>query len=235
LGILKMMQNRLLLFDIDGTILSTHGIPRVAMGNVLDAMYKSFTYDEHYSFSGRTDWEIIEHLLTFDQRESSPELVNKIMKSFAIELQTHLQNGKPPLVYNGVRDLLQELSGLPNVYLGLVTGNIESGAKIKLSLAKLWKYFDIGGFGDDARNRSDLPPIAVNRAQDFYKTDFANKNIWIIGDSEHDISCAKDNQLRSLAVSTGWTDHELLAEYKPDYLVTDFSDVEKIRNILVEG
>jgi phosphoglycolate phosphatase-like HAD superfamily hydrolase len=230
-----MIKNKLLLFDIDGTLLSTHGIPRIAMGNVLNSMYNNFTYDEHYSFSGRTDWEIIEHLLNFDQRESSPKLVKDIMQSFAVELQIHLKNGRPPLVYDGVRELLNELSTLPNVYLGLVTGNIESGAKIKLSLANLWTYFAIGSYGDDARNRSDLPPIAITRAQEVYNTDFKNQNIWIIGDSEHDISCAKDNQLRSLAVSTGWTDHDLLAEQNPDYLVTDFSDVDAIRNILIEG
>ena len=101
-------------------------------------------------------------------------------------------------------------------------------------MANLWHYFATGGFGDDARNRSDLPPIAISRAQNYYDTTFESQHIWIIGDSEHDISCAKDNQLRSLAVSTGWTDHDVLAKQNPGYLVTDFSDVDKIRNILVE-
>jgi phosphoglycolate phosphatase-like HAD superfamily hydrolase len=229
------MQNKLLLFDIDGTILSTHGIPRIAMGNVLDTLYQNFNYDEKFSFSGRTDWEIIEHLLNFDNRQITPGLVKNIMHSFVKELQIHLQNGKPPFVFDGVRDLLNDLSQMPHVYLGLVTGNIIKGAQIKLSLANLWNYFDTGGFGDDARNRSDLPPIAINRAQEFYKTDFIEQDVWIIGDSEHDISCAKDNQLRSLAVSTGWTDHEVLAELEPDYLVTDFADVAAIKNILLES
>lgn len=228
------MRKKLLLFDIDGTLLSTHGIPRIAMGNVLNRMYENFNYDNGFNFSGRTDWEIIEHLLEFDGREFSPKLVKSIMKAFAFELEKQLQNGKPPLIYTGVRELLEALTDIPDVYLGLVTGNILPGAEIKLSLAGLWHYFDVGGFGDDARNRSDLPPLAMARAQDFYRTSFSEANTWIIGDSEFDISCARDNNLRSLAVSTGWTDHDVLGKKNPDYLVRDFSDVDFIRKILVE-
>ena len=228
------MRKKLLLFDIDGTLLSTHGIPRVAMGNVLNRMYKNFNYYDGFNFSGRTDWEIIEHLLEFDGREISPKLVKNIMKAYALELEKQLQNGKPPLIYAGVRELLEALADIPDVYLGLVTGNILPGAEIKLSLAGLWHYFDVGGFGDDARNRSDLPPLAITRAQDFYRTSFSEADTWIIGDSEFDISCARDNNLRSLAVSTGLTDHDILGKKNPDYLVRDFSDVDFIRKILVE-
>ncbi len=228
------MRNKLLLFDIDGTLLSTHGIPRVAMGNVLNRIYENFNYDNGFNFSGRTDWDIIEHLLEFAGHEISPKLVKDIMKAFAVELGKQLQNGKPPLIYAGVRELLQTLADIPDVYLGLVTGNILPGAEIKLSLAGLWHYFDIGGFGDDARNRSDLPPLAITRAQDFYHTGFSKADIWIIGDSEFDISCARDNNLCSLAVSTGWTDHDVLKKKNPDYLVKDFSDVDFIQKILIE-
>jgi phosphoglycolate phosphatase-like HAD superfamily hydrolase len=228
------MRNKLLLFDIDGTMLSTHGIPRVAMGNVLNRMYENFNYDAGFNFSGRTDWEIIKNLLEFDGREISPKLVKNIMKAFTVELEKQLQNGKPPLIYVGVRELLKALADIPDVYLGLVTGNILSGAEIKLSLAGLWHYFNIGGFGDDACNRSDLPPLAMTRAQNFYRTCFLEADTWIIGDSEFDISCAKDNNLRSLAVSTGWTDHDILEKKNPDYLVRDFSDVELVLKILVE-
>ncbi len=228
------MKNRLLLFDIDGTILSTHGIPRIAMGKVLSRRYQNFHYDENFNFSGRTDWEIIEHLLEFGGHTSSPELVKIIMQEFAVELESELQNGKPPLVYAGVRQLLESLSNLSGIYLGLVTGNIEAGAEIKLSLAKLWHHFEVGGFGDDARNRSDLPPLAISRAQSLYGVEFGEDETWVIGDSEFDIKCASDNNLRSLAVSTGWTSHDVLAKNNPDYLVEDFSDVDAIQKILVE-
>ena len=107
------MRNKLLLFDIDGTLLSTHGIPRIAMGNILNRMYENFNYDNGFNFSGRTDWEIIEHLLEFDGRKISPELVKNIMGAFAVELKKQLQNGMPPLIYVGVQELLEALADIP--------------------------------------------------------------------------------------------------------------------------
>ena len=226
------MTPRLLLFDIDGTLISTHGIPRIAMGNVLKRRYHDFNYNEGFNFSGRTDWEIIEHLLEYDNRPVEPELVREIMSEFVSELAIEIQNGKNPHIFPGVLELLDQLHILDHVYLGLVTGNIRQGADIKLTAANLINYFPIGGFGDDAKNRSELPPIAISRAEKLFEQTFEKNHTWIIGDSIHDVACAKDNQLCSIAVSTGWTAYDVLAETDPDHLFEDFSDVERIVNIL---
>lgn len=225
------MNDKLLLFDIDGTLISTHGIPRKAMGKVLMERYDNFNYDDGFNFSGRTDWEIVEHLLRFDDRKVDTETVHSILDSFAAELDVHLKNGKKPLIYPGVIELLERLSQSENIYLGLVTGNILRGAEIKLSSAGLWGYFPVGGYGDDARNRSDLPPIAIERARDHYKISFKEPDIWIIGDSTRDVACAKDNRLRSLAVSTGWTEYDVLKKCQPDHLLTDLSALDHLMNI----
>ena len=227
------MNKKLLLFDIDGTLLSTHGIPRIAMGNVLKDRYKQFKYDDYYNFSGRTDWQIVEHLLAFDNRDEKESVVHQILDDFAVELAKQLANGKQPLVYPGVQSLLEFLAAKEEIYLGLVTGNISKGARIKLNAAELNHYFPIGGFGDDAKDRDALPPIALERAKEHFGIEPQNEDIWIIGDSIYDIQCARVNGLRTLAVSTGLTDHEVLAAENPEYLVPDFTDTEQTIKILL--
>ena len=223
-----------MLFDVDGTLVSTHGIPRKAMGKVLQSRYGNFNYDEYYNFSGRTDWQIVEHLLEFDGRKFESNTVKKILNEFTKRLEEELQNGKPPLIYPGVKDLLLCLSKLDNVYLGLVTGNIAEGARIKLSKAGLYEYFPVGAFGDDSADRNDLPPIAIERSEKYYKIKFAKENTWIIGDSIYDIICAQKNGLRSLAVCTGWTERDALEKSQPEFIENNFSNVQNILNILLE-
>ena len=227
------MTSKLFLFDIDGTLISARGMPRKAMTRVLKKRYDNFQYDTNFNFSGRTDWEIVEHLLTFDRRIVSEKTVIEILDEFAKELQIELQNGKKPIIHRGVEILLRELDNIRNAYLGLVTGNISRGARIKLTAAGLYDYFPVGGFGDDAKERRALPKFAIERAADHYEMSFSNKNIWIIGDSIHDIDCAKVNNLRSLAVCTGWTPRSDLEKVQPEFLVEDLADLDNILNIFM--
>jgi len=229
------MNTKLLLFDIDGTLLSAHGAPKQAMASVLAKRYDQFQYDQTYDFSGRTDPQIVEHLLQHDNRQFTDELIEAILHEFCIELDKVLMNGKKPEIHPGVEKLIQEFKENENVCLGLVTGNVSAGAKIKLKAVELHHYFPIGGYGDDSKNRNDLPPVARERAEDYYNQKFSAKDIWIIGDSVYDIECAQKNGLRCLAVSTGKTSKERLIAAKPEYLEDNLSDTEKIRSILLNG
>jgi phosphoglycolate phosphatase len=229
---MRRISPKLLLFDIDGTLLSTHGIPRQAMSTVLKRRFSEFNYDTGFNFSGRTDWEIVEHLLRFDDRPCDDELVHRILDDFGAELEIVLQNGRHPLIYPGVRPLLDKLYESERFYLGLVTGNIAKGARIKLTKAGLDHFFAIGGFGDDSNNRNDLPPLAITRAEKQFGCSFERKNIWVIGDSPRDIGCARHNDLKALAVSTGWTSYEDLHASDPDHLVRDFTAVDEIIGVL---
>jgi phosphoglycolate phosphatase-like HAD superfamily hydrolase len=228
------MKTKLFLFDIDGTMIYTHGIPRKAMRKVLNNRYPNFRYDKNFNFSGRTDWEIIEHLLRFDKKENTPEIIHKLLGEFAIVLEQGLKNGKKPFIYPGIEELLKQLNVFDNAYLGLVTGNIEKGAQIKLNAAGLSQYFPIGGYGNDSKYRNDLAPLAIKRAQAHYGIYTEKENTWIIGDSIYDIFCAQHNNLRCLAVSTGWTHYDELKSANPEYLVKDLSDVKSILKILLE-
>jgi len=159
-------QPKLLLFDIDGTLLSTHGIPRKAMKRVLERRFNNFTYDDSYNYSGRTDWEIVEHLLDFGKIDypRDYESLKIIFLDFAHELDKEIQNGLIPHVYLGVSNLIKTLHNINECYLGLLTGNIARGARIKLQAVKLYDYFPLGAFGDDSKHRNDLANIAINRA-----------------------------------------------------------------------
>jgi phosphoglycolate phosphatase len=227
------MTPRLLLFDIDGTLLSVPGIPKKAMSTVLSRRYSGFNFDVSYDFSGRTDRLIIEHLLQYDNREISDNLVTEILDEFCIELEREIYDGYEPEIYPGVVRLIRRLEKTDNIYLGLVTGNVFRGARIKLESAELHHYFPVGGFGDDAKDRNQLPPIARKRAETYYHTTFKPENIFIIGDSVRDISCAHINGFRCLAVSTGKTSKEDLAAANPDFLESDLSELERILDILL--
>jgi len=227
------MNPKLLLFDIDGTLLSARGIPRKAMATVLSKRFSNFRYNESYDFSGRTDPQIIEHLLHYDHRDFSDTLVMEILTEFCSELEKEFFDGYKPEIHPGVKELIQRMKMTENVFLGLVTGNVSEGARIKLESADLQQYFPIGGFGDDSKDRNDLPPIAQKRAESHYGEHFEPENIWIIGDSVHDIGCAQYNGLRCLTVSTGKTSKELLSAANPEFLEDDLSDLERIQQILI--
>ncbi len=227
------MKPKLLLFDIDGTLISARGFPKIAMGKVLSLRFPNIKYDHSYDFSGRTDPEIIEYLLGYDNIETTDYLEQQILRDFCVELETMFRNGQKPFILAGVRELMKNLLIQNNVCLGLVTGNISEGARIKLEAAGLNQYFPIGGFGDDSKDRNDLPPIAKERAKKYYGKDFAARDTWIIGDSIHDIGCAQNNNMRCLAVSTGRTSRKSLAAGNPEYLVNDLSDFKIIQEILL--
>ena len=225
--------SKLLLFDIDGTLLSARGIPKTVMSRVLANRYEDMKYDHTYDFSGRTDPEIIEYLLTYDNRRSDPDLITSILKDFAAELESEFAGQHKPFLLEGVQELILALAELEEVCLGLVTGNITKGARIKLEAVGLESFFPVGGFGDDSKYRNSLPPIAIARAEAYYGRQFKKNDIWIIGDSIYDIACAKHNNLRCLAVASGLTAQAILAESRPEYLKADLSDLENILNILL--
>jgi phosphoglycolate phosphatase-like HAD superfamily hydrolase len=230
-------ESKLILFDIDGTILSTKGIPRRAMKRVLERKFQYFSYDDNYNYSGRTDWQIVEHLLDYAKIEypRDYESLKEIFIEFAEELRIELENGLTPHVYPGIIPLLKQLHYNNGFDLGLLTGNTAKGAELKLQAVNLYKYFPTGAFGDDAKNRNDLAGIAIKRATEYHGTHIQNENIWIIGDSIYDIHCAHENNLRSLAVCTGLTTREALEKENPDFIVDNLEDTEYILQIFLNG
>jgi len=135
-------------------------------------------------------------------------------------------------VMPGVRELLDALTGLPDVYLALLTGNYEAAARIKLEYFDLWRYFSCGAFGDDAPDRNGLLPRAVSRVAACGGPAFAAAAATVIGDTPLDIACAKHSSARSIGVATGSHGVDALRAAGADVVFADLSDTKAVLRAL---
>jgi phosphoglycolate phosphatase-like HAD superfamily hydrolase len=126
-----------------------------------------------------------------------------------------------------VREVLAAVAARPGVAQGLLTGNLVRGARAKLTHHGLWDYFPFGAFADDGELRNDLGPHALSRAREHHGVAFAPDDVWIIGDTPHDIACGKIIGARTLAVTTGYYSAAELAAYAPDAVLPDLADSGK--------
>jgi len=218
--------HRLVLFDIDGTLLSAGRAARESVIAALDAAFGWKGPGATHDFSGKTDPQILRELVadTVPPERFEPEL-DTALELYLTELARRLQPGavmpKP-----GIPELLARLAAEPGVTLGLLTGNLERGARMKLAPPGFNRYFPFGAFGSDSPDRYLLPPIAVERARAFCGRTFSGKQVVIVGDSVHDVACGRSIGVRSVAVATGPTPRERLEAEKPDALLPSFADVD---------
>lgn len=227
--------HRLILFDIDGTLISTRGIAKETFAEVLEEVYGMPTIARAHDFAGKTDLQIVYEVMTLSGLEES-EVEPKLQVAFALifERMRPRLTRETVHVHPGVVDLLEALRADEECLLGLLTGNMETGAKLKLRPVGLDRFFPLGAYGSDARKRSDLPAIAVERARRETGRRFRGKEIVIIGDTPHDISCGAHLNVKSIAVATGGADHETLASCHPDALFHSLSETELVLNAIRE-
>ena len=229
------MAKKLILFDVDGTLVLTGG---VAVGLMTEAISEVAALPVSWSLSdfvGNTDQNIIHTLLHRNGigEAGVPEMAESILKKYLDRLQVELPKAGVIQVLPGVQKLLQTLKQDHRFFLGLLTGNMLAATQIKLSVDQLFSFFPIGAFGDDALKREQLPPFAIQRAEKYYGHFFEKNDIWIIGDSVNDIRCAQSNHLNSLAVASGHTPRSDLETFHPTALVDDLSDTNQIVKTLL--
>ena len=213
---------KLLLFDIDGTLLHANGTGRTAVERALSDLCGCPISTEEVSFSGKTDPQIMREILGANDLDVTPSLVEQALAVYESTAHVAFDPGAVNAL-PGTADLLDRLASL-NIHLGLVTGNIESMAYKKLTAVALDHHFAFGAFGSDHADRYQLPPVAVRRAQDHTGHSFGRGEVAIVGDTEHDIRCGQGIGAFSVAVCTGrFTRHEL-APHEPDVLLDDLSD-----------
>jgi phosphoglycolate phosphatase len=221
--------HRLVLFDIDGTLLSAGRVARESVLRALEAAYEWRASSEHddrarYDFSGKTDPQIVRELVSpHIGAERCEEGLERALAKYLEELERRLL---PETIVPkpGVTDLLARLAEQRHVTLGLLTGNLERGARLKLAPPDYNRYFPFGAFGSDSADRYDLPRIAVGRALAATGRRFEGKSIVIVGDSVHDVACGRSLGVRAVAVATGPTRPDRLAAEKPDALLGSFAD-----------
>jgi phosphoglycolate phosphatase-like HAD superfamily hydrolase len=216
---------KLILFDIDGTLVDCGGQARRAFAAALVDVVGSTGGIENYDFSGKLDPRIVSDVLRGmgfspdDARERLPGVREAYLRRLEGSLKVEKMHLLP-----GVGELLNVLAGRDNVVLGLLTGNWERGARIKLSRFDLNRYFAFGSFGDDAMDRLDLPPVALARAAAAVGRPFTAEETLIVGDSLLDVACAQAHGIACLAVATGRANAGALAAAGPTWLVDTLED-----------
>jgi phosphoglycolate phosphatase-like HAD superfamily hydrolase len=226
-----MSEKRLLLWDIDGTLITTGAAGQRAIVRATAEQFGGNGDLEGVEIAGRTDTGIAQQVLRKYgapiNGDSVASFLDQYLRLLAEELP--LREGR---VLPGVLELLQRSAQQPDTTLGLLTGNLERGAKLKLEHYQLWHFFAFGAFSDDHHDRNELGVFALSRALAGTGIKFGSAQVDVIGDTGHDIACGKAINARTVAVATGSWSREQLAEHKPDFLFDDFSNVDEVINTL---
>lgn len=231
-----MSSRRLILFDIDGTLLSSDGAAPRAFRDALVATFDTAGPIRGHAFGGKTDPQIARELMSAaglpDERITDG--LDALFDTYIRNLHREIRTVETTL-FAGVEALLDGLEEqAERTTLGLLTGNIEPGAQIKLRAAGLDPgRFRVGAYGSDHAERSELPAIAVQRAEQRIGHRFSGKEIVIIGDTPNDIACGEHLGVRTVAVATGSYTREQLARCGPDHLFADLEDTGAVMEALL--
>ena len=227
----KTTKKRLLLFDIDGTLIHSAGAGVQALKSALNERFGITDDLNGIEIAGMTDSGIVLSILKKHNIPETSENVSAFLDSYVHFLSLELPRRKGKLL-PGVLDLLETLKTRPHVVLALLTGNVSRGAQLKLEHYGVWHFFEFGAFADDHHDRNRLGPFARARAREKHRQEFPAAAIDVIGDTPRDIACGKALGARTIAVATGTWNREELATHQPNFLIDDLSDVEGIIHTL---
>ncbi|MPZ17743.1 MAG: HAD hydrolase-like protein [Luteitalea sp.] len=216
---------KLLLFDIDGTLIATGGAGLRAMTRALQTVCEVPDQINRVALAGRTDSIILRDVLSSTARRLDAVLLARIRDTYRTFLRDELSaSDGAPGVLPGVPSLLAALGTRDDVTLGLLTGNFPEAAEIKLRFYDLWRYFGWGAFGDDAYDRNELLPVALERYRRRTSTSIEPDAVLIIGDTPRDVACARAGGARCISVATGIYSADDLRACGADVVLDDLSD-----------
>lgn len=218
----------LFLFDIDGTLIYAHGAGRRALSRALETVYGTTGPVTEFDFRGKTDPQIVFAMMRGAgvREEVIRARMEACFDAYVGYLEALIADGQRIQVMPGMQEILQALSTRDDALVGLLTGNIERGARTKLRPTGLLPFFRVGAFGSDDPDRRRLPAIARERARALLGHDLPMERVTIIGDTPSDVDCARACGARAVAVATGQHSLDELAACGPDVLFTNFSDVD---------
>ncbi|MEY2487910.1 MAG: phosphoglycolate phosphatase [Verrucomicrobiota bacterium] len=225
------IQRRLLLFDIDGTLIHAAG---AGLRSLTLALAERFGIDDDLGdieIAGMTDSSIVVSILNKHAIPATNENVAAFLDTYVHFLSLELPR-RAGLLLPGVLELLKKLKTRTHVVLALLTGNVSRGAQLKLEHYGVWHFFEFGAFADDHHDRNQLGPFARARAREKHGYEFEASAIDVIGDTPRDIACGKAFGARTIAIATGSWPRAELAAHEPDFLFDDLSNVDEIIHAL---
>ena len=221
---------RLVLFDIDGTLIHTSRAGEKAFARVFANLFDIADGTEKLKFAGRTDVAILREFFVHNAIEPSEENIEQFFEAYVFMLD-HMLQSLPGGVHAGVWTWLHDLRALPwKPVIGLLTGNIRLGAEIKLRRFDLWEQFETGAFADDSMERNEIAAIAKERGEAVLGEKLKGEEVLIIGDTPLDIACARAIGARVLAVGTGMYRPRDLLPLQPDW-VADNLEKLSVRDV----
>lgn len=215
------------LFDIDGTLLSSGGAGKAAMEAALASEFGATTGADGVPFAGRTDRAIARDLFELHRIEVTAPNWQRFLAAYLHHLPACLTRHKGQ-VLPGIAALLNCLREREDVAVGLLTGNVRDGARLKLGHYDLYHHFAFGGFGDHHLTREDVAREALSVVRSHLKNPVESKQIWVIGDTPLDVRCARSIGANAVAVATGWHSLDVLAAEHPDLLLGDLADPSRL-------
>jgi len=228
---------RLILWDIDGTLLSAGAVARTAFDAAVESVIGRHPGDHGISMSGKTDPLIAREIL--ENAGVSPRQASALMPEVLAALERELRNAAEPMrsdgkVHPGVRRILRLLDDDPLVLQSVLTGNLEANARAKLAAFGLDGFFDldVGAFGSDHHDRLRLVAIALDRVRQRRGWLPDPSDVWIVGDTERDLLCARAAGARCFLVGTGRFPLDQLAGLGADHVLADLGDVEGVLSVL---
>lgn len=221
------MGKGLILFDIDGTLLHAAGAGRPAFAQAFKEAFGWEQTADHINFYGATDLNVFRQICTERGVESTPAMEKAFFERLAPALEARLKE-RPPTLFPNVGNFLAEVSR--DWKLGLVTGNIEATAWMKLRYAGIDQYFSFGGFSCNHADRAEIARLAL-KASGVENPE----KVFLIGDTPNDINAAKANGFISIAVATGGFDFQTLENAGADFVVQDLTDTDRLLSILENG
>ena len=221
------------LFDIDGTLLASGGAGKAALESAFTEVF-GITLRAQVPYSGRTDRAIARDLLQQHGIEHTPEHWQRLQDGYLARLPDSL-NRHHGRVLPGVLALLHSLKQRPDVALGLLTGNIRAGARVKLGHYGLFEHFAFGGFGDLHFDRDDVAREALAETHTHVGPHVTPERIWVIGDTPLDVQCARAIGAKVLGVATGIHTFEQLQDANADITLRDLADPSSFLESLLAG
>ena len=222
---------KFILFDIDGTIMDSGGAGTRAMDAAFMELFSVRNAFQNVSMAGKTDMHILKEGFEFHNIDYSNGVIPEFYRIYVRYLNENMKSAGGH-VKPGIREALRRLHAQGECILGLLTGNIEEGARIKLDFFGLNDYFSIGAFGNDDEDRDRLLPIAVDKLFKQNSLKVGYRDCIVIGDTPRDISCSKPYGAFSVAVATGHYPAATLSEAGADVVLNDLSDTESFMSIL---